>query len=280
MKTTAKIMMLLLLAMSLSLAACSSDDENSEVEVKVTDAPFPFRFVNEANIQITAVELLNENNEYVKVFEGNANINMVNYRNGATANLAVQAVPPGKYTRARVTVEGAELRLTNQLTFRVQAGLNGTVNTIVSPALVIEEGESQEILLDIDLSESFVFEGIGGPLGGFITSVTEITGVSSFTPDVRVCNLELTGSLEGTVTDTNGEIVADAEVYVEYDYNGDGIPEKVSTVSEEDGSFEILGLPEGQYTLTVQAENRVKATVSVQVEVRKTAQVRVEMGVN
>ncbi len=274
MKTTTKIMMLFL-AMTLTLAACSKDDDTGTVQVKVTDAPFPFKFVSEANVNITKVELKNEDKEYVTVFEGNAAMNMVQYRNGVTANLAVKSIPPGKYSGIRVTIEGAEVKLTNGETFTVQAGLNGTVNTIITPELVVKEGESQEILMDIDMSDSFSFSG--NFFGGWITAVTQITGISSFNPDVRVANLEMTGSVSGTVKDTDGTVIEGAEVYVKYDYDGDGTLEEISTVTEADGSFKIIGLPAGQYTLYVDAKdaNEVTTTVTVNVDAEVTVTVEV-----
>jgi hypothetical protein len=276
MKTTTKIFMLLL-AMGLTLAACSKDDEKGEVKVKVTDAPFPFQFVTEANVRITKVELINENNDYVTVFEGNTAINLVNYRNGETANLSVQAIPPGTYNKVKVTIEGAEVTLSNGISFQVQAGLGGTVTTIIAPELVVEEDDDQEILLDIDLSDSFVFSG--NFMGGWITAVSQITGITSFNPDVRVANLEASGSIEGEVKDQNGEGVAYAEVYVMYDYNGDGMPEKVSTVTEEDGEFEILGLPEGSYNVVINAKDAPEVTVNVNVEADSDTDVEVEVQV-
>ena len=269
MKTTAKTIMLLM-AMIISLSSCNKDDDTGSVQVKVTDDPFPFEFVRKADLKITKVELKNTDNEYVTVFEGNANVNMVNYRNGATANIGVKDVPPGTYKGARVTIDGAEVELSNGTNFSVNANANAQVETPITPNFSISAKEEQAILLDIDLSDSFVFQGA---FGGWISDVAQITGISSFTPDVRVANLNASGAVSGVVKDNNGDVVANAEAYVKYDYDGDGLPEKVSTVTEANGSFKIIGLPAGDYTLHVEAKNNKEASANVTVNVDNVASV-------
>ncbi len=273
MKTTIKTMMLLM-ALILSLTACDKDDNTGTVEVKVTDAPFPFKFVNEAKVKIAKIELKNTDGQYVTVFEGNSAVNLVNYRNGATANIAVQSIPEGTYKSVKVTVDGAEVKLANGTSFNVDATENATVETMIYPELKIENGQEEQILMDVDLSDSFVFQG--SFLGGWIHSITEITGIASFNPDIRVANLSATGAVSGIVKDENGNPVADAEVYIKFDYNGDGVPDKVSTVTEEDGSFKIIGLPEASYTLTVETEHET-VTETVNVEVNNVINVQINI---
>ncbi len=269
MKTTAKTMMLLM-AMILTLNACTKKENEGSVELKVTDAPFPYKFVSEAKVKITKVELKNTDNEYVTVFEGNSDINLVNFRNGVTANLSVQSIPTGTYNGIKITIDGAEIVLSNGADFTVDPTANMNIETSLNPELVINEKETQEVLLDIDLSDSFSFRGV---IGGWITAVSQITGISSFEPDIRVANLEATGSISGIVKDANGEAMENIEVYVKYDYNGDGVPDKVSTVTESDGSFKIIGLPAGDFTVYAESNNSGQAQVVVDVEVNHNASV-------
>ncbi len=267
MKTTFKTM-LFLVAVIFTFSACSSDDDTNtgEVQVQVTDAPFPFHFMKEAKIEVTKIELKNTQGEYVTVFEGNTSIDFVKYRNGETEDLAVENIPAGTYVAARITVGGAELKLTNEETFTIQA-TNGMVERPITPELMLEENQNQEILVDLDLSDSFVFSG--SFIGDWITNITQITGIQSFNPDIRVACLNKTGAISGVVKDINNQVVESAEVYIMYDYNGDGIKEKISTVTEADGSFKILGIPEGNYTLYVNSENG-EFTANVEVSMNNT----------
>jgi len=274
MKTTVKTMMLLI-AMVLTLSSCKKDDNTGSVQVKVTDDPFPYKFVDLAIVKITKVELKNTDGEYVTVFEGNAGINLVDHRNGVTSDIAVQAIPAGTYKGVKVTIDGAEIVLSNGTNFSVSPSVNSTVETQITPALTVVKNEDQEILLDIDLSDSFTFSGV---MGGWISSVTQITGISSFHPDIRVANLDLSGAVSGVVKDANGNPVADAEVKVKYDYDNDGIDEDIVTIADANGYYKILGLPAGTYKVEVETENHGEAdidNVSIQVEQTTTVDVTV-----
>jgi len=266
-KLNAKIGLLIML-MILSLTGCKKDNNNGDVSVKVTDDPFPVSFVTEANVEIAKIELKNENGEYVTVLESSASTNMVNYTNGATAEIAVTAIPEGKYSEAKLTMGTASIYLSDSRYFNDTASANQSVTVKVSPELEVQSGQSQEILLDLDLSDSFE---LGGMFGGWFTSVAQITGITSFHPDFRAVSLSKTGSIEGHVTDSQNNAMAYCVVQVAYDYSGDGSPDTVSTIADAHGNYKIIGLPTATYEITVKADNHAEVhQQNVQVSISNT----------
>ena len=87
---------------------------------------------------------------------------------------------------------------------------------------------------------------------------------------------QTTGSVSGTVTDPNGAVVAGANITVKN--NGTGVER--SSVTKEDGVFNVTTLPPGMYTVTVEAAG-FKRTVApdIAVEVTKQSQVSIALPV-
>ncbi len=253
MKETMKKAILVLFA-SISLMSCKKDDDKGSVAVKMTDGPFPYEFVVEANLTVAKVELRNKDTgDYVVVHDHNATVNIAQYRNGATVEIANQEIPNGTYDKVKVTISGAEVKLNNNQSYQAEFAGNQTIEVPIYPELTVDNAGEDQLLLDVDLSDSFSFSG---NFMGWITSVAQITGISNFTADIRASNLSQTGSISGTVISANGP-VANAEVSVTYDYTGDGTPDQVVAVTDANGSFKIIGLPQGNYTVKVQTENNL-----------------------
>ena len=257
MKTTISSTMkkvILVLFASISLMSCKKDDNSKgSVAVKMTDGPFPYNFVAEANLSVAKVELRNKDTgEYVVVHDHNATVNIANYRNGETVEVSHQEVPNGTYDQARITISGAEVTLNNNQTYNANISSAQTIEVPIQPELTVDNSSEDQLLLDVDLSDSFTFSG---PFGGWISSISQITGISSFNADIRATNLSETGSISGTVMDSNGP-VANAEVTVSYDYTGDGNPDTVVAVTDENGKYKIIGLPQGNYQVEVETQSQ------------------------
>jgi len=279
MKTNAKLitkMTLMLLLVGTLFTACKKNDDDAKVAVQLTDDPFPMGMVAEANIGVAKIELKDSEGNYVTVYEGNTSVNMVNYTNGATAEVSVNSLPEGTYTEARITLNAASVTLNNNEHFNASVNTSHGYTVQVNPSLEVQQGHTEDLLLDLDLSDTFSFSG--GFMGGWINNMLDITGISSFNPDFRAVNLSKTGTIEGQVSDNNGNAVAYAEVKVAYDYDGDGIDENVTTIAKADGTYKIIGLPAGSYDVEVDTENNGSTTVnnvSVSVQHSATANVTV-----
>ena len=261
-----KIQIIALLSLALIfMNACKKDDE-SKVSVKLTDDPFPIGMASAANIGIAKIELKNSDGNYVTVFNGNANVNMLNYTNGATAEVTVNTVPEGTYVEAKIYLNSASVELSDGRNFDAEVSASHSHTVSINPAVEVGANDTGELLIDMDLSDSFNFQVSG--MGGWISDVMDIMGLSSFNPDFRAVNLSQTGSIEGSVTDANGNSVAYAYVHISYDYNGDGDPDTVSTICDEHGHYAIIGIPEGNYTVVAETSNNSGLTTGVQVSVQ------------
>ena len=274
MKKNIKFIALLLIASNL-FTACKKDENDTQVAVKMTDDPFPIEMVNAANIGVAKIELKDSEGNYVTVFNGNTEVNMVNYTNGATANVSVNTVPEGTYTEAKITLNSASVELSDGRSFNASVSASTGYTVSIYPAVVVAEGDTGVLLIDMDLSDSFGFQASGW--GGWIDDISTITGLSFFSPDFRAVNLSQTGSIEGSITDDNGNAVAYAYVQVQYDYDGDGQPETVSTIADANGHYAIIGLPEGTYTVSAESENGdgIQANVEVLVKHNVAANVTI-----
>lgn len=243
--------LLVILVIIFLFSSCNSDDKSeteSTVKVVLTDGPFPFDVVTQANVEMTKIELKNENGIYITVFEGSGNYNMVNLTNGVTADVETNVLEPGTYSEAKITFNAANVQFFNGVSFQANVNTNSAHVVSISPALVVEEGQTSEILLDLDLDNSFEFLNLLDlPISGWISSIDFISGCN-FQPQLRACDYNQTGEIIGTVQ-VGGELFANADVSIEID--GDVI----HTHSEADGTFKFIGVKEGAYTVTVDTEN-------------------------
>ncbi len=248
------------------LFSCEKDNTipagQGAVTVKLTDDPFPFDFVAEANVGISKIELRNTDGEYSTVFEGSTTVNMVGLTNGETETVVTANLEPGTYNQVRVSLDAASVQLSNGTEYEMNADAQGTYSITISPALVIEEGDTSTCLLDLDIDSSFDFQGSW--FGQWVSDISNIMGCS-FDADFRACDLDQTGEIQGSVTN-GGAIVSGAFVTIEVDGN------EVSTQTQEDGSFTFIGIPEGTYTVEVETEGSASGELSnVQVTGNGTA---------
>src|SRR5690606_13728403 len=205
-----------LCAMSLATLAfvgCSDDDSHSgdnqamgRMTVQLTDAPFPFDLVAEANVTVFKVEArlkggdsLEDGSNFVVLMEEEIPVNLLDLTNGVTEELADIDVPVGTYDQIRVYVKGVDVVLTDGRTFdlKVPSGEQSGIKIFIDPGITVAGGLSTDLLLDFDVSESFVATGN-------IDAVDGITGFN-FKPVIKVSNLSTAGTLAGTVTSLDGE---------------------------------------------------------------------------
>jgi hypothetical protein len=236
-------------------ASCNDDNIPSgegAVSIKITDAPFPFEFVKKANVGIAKVELKNAKGEYEVVFEGKSDFNMVDLTNGSTKTVAKSNIKKGTYGEARVTLNSASVQLSNGTNYNLNTDAQGSYTFNINPALIVEEGNTSNILFDLDVNESFRFQGSW--FGQWINNIANITGCN-FHAEFRVCDLDQTGTIKGKVT-LNGSPLGNAYVYITV--NG----KKIATHTKADGSYKFIGIKEGSYTVTVKTETDGTTSVS------------------
>jgi len=201
------------LALSLWLPACGggvggtggapgTPSSGSTLRISVTDAPFPSSFVDSASVVIREVRVRDKDVDgWQTVFTGSATIDLVPLTGGVEALLVETAIGPGTYDEVRLIVEAGEVVLNDQAavdgTDHTFSTANGNLNfpsgaqtgikVKIDNDIVVTSSLSGDLVLDFDLSRSFVFNG----------PMTHAPGVKRvlFTPVVRATNASTTGTL-------------------------------------------------------------------------------------
>ncbi len=246
-----KVFLLLLVIASAGFFACNktADDQTGRLVVKVTDAPFPIENIEYANVTINKVELREEcdgicdENPFVVVSEEAVTVNLLDLRNGVTELLADIDIPQGNYDLVRLYIDEASLKVIGgeEYSVKVPSGDKTGIKVFIEPSLVIEGGITSELLLDFDLSRSFVLRGNpNSPAGinGFI-----------FKPVIRPANMSVAGRIEGTVSDTTETFIQNAEVWIKQD------TVVATSFTGEDGKYAFIGVPAGLYSVFATGEN-------------------------
>ena len=263
------------------------EQQMGQLTLRLTDAPFPFDLVAEANVTIFKVEAKlqdddddeeedessedssddmdstddsdstdddsmddeDEDSSFVVLMEEEVRVNLLELTNGTTQQLADLEVPAGRYKEIRVFVKDAEVILTDGSTFdlSVPSGSSSGIKLKLSPAVVVDGAIPTDLLLDFDVSRSFVAQGNS-------MTLEDITGFI-FKPVIKVSVDRETGSLLGKVTTLAGETevpVHGAEITI---IAGDTI--NTTAFSDLDGSYKIMGLSPGMYKALAAKEGYV-----------------------
>jgi len=239
-------------------SGCSkSTDGLGRLVVKVTDAPFPINMVETAAVTITKVELrkegdgVSDGSPFLTVWEGSETFNLLELRNGLAEQLLEVEIPQGSFDLVRLYVDQASLKIKDggDYDVKIPSGPQTGIKIFIDPGLIVEGGLTSELLLDFDLSKSFVMRGnTDSPAG--------ITGFI-FKPVIRAVNNSTAGSLAGSVTDSEKAVIAGTAISVKQ-----GDKEVGTATTDDNGTYAIIGLPSGTYTVTATKENYKVATTN------------------
>ncbi len=241
------IFLLIMTAVLVALIPSCQKAENTSgmgrLVIKVTDAPFPMDLIESATITISKVEIRKvgdgepDGNPFMLLTDEPETFNLLELRNGVVADLLDMEIPAGEYDMIRLYVSDAGLKLITGIEFniKVPSGSQTGLKLLVEPSLVISEGLTEELLIDFDLSRSFVLQGnpfTPAGIRGFILK-----------PVIRVVNISTAGRVEGVVTDKSAAKLKDAAVWLKKD--------TIITTAYTDslGKYAIIGVPEGTYSL-------------------------------
>jgi hypothetical protein len=227
----------------------SDDNGNGNLLIKVTDAPFPIDMIESAMVTITKVEIrkagdgIPDGNPFIVLFEDTVTFDLLDLRNGVTEELLDMEIPAGKYNLLRLYVEEATLKIKDGDTYNVKvpSGQQTGIKIFVRPEFYVTGGLTTELLLDFDLSRSFVVRGnFDSPHGinGFI-----------FKPVIRAVNNSTAGRMVGMVTDTSKVKIKSASVWVKQDTI------VATTLTDTLGHYALIGLPAGKYSVFATKEN-------------------------
>jgi len=239
-------------------------NKKGTVIIKLTDAPFPSEMVAEANVTIDWMRLMQSDEEQGDGEENDSlnrlieleeirTINLLELSNGVTEVLAEAEIPAGTYKEIRLHIVDAEIILNDQdstrFDLKVPGGDASGLKIKVEPALEIADGFGAELLLDFDVSRSFVMRG------NMKHGYDKITGFI-FKPVVRAVAYMETGDISGVVKDTSGVALENALLTLL-----SGTDTVTTALSSEEGYYKMTGIPEGYYTLDCEKESYNKQSV-------------------
>ena len=244
-----KKIFLAIVTLAFILSGCNKTvDEPGRLVVKITDDPFNIDLVESATITINKIEIRQagqpDGNPFIVVSEDTLTFDLLTLRNGITEEVSNISIPPGNYDLVRLYVDEASLKIKDQpveFKVKVPSGSQTGLKIFISPSLTVNGGLTSELLLDFDLSKSFVMTGHMGHGSG-------VTGFI-FKPCIRATNNSTAGRIEGMVTDTSLVKLMNAKVWVEKDT-------VMSTAFTDTlGHYAFIGIPAGTYSVFATKEN-------------------------
>ncbi|WP_318308710.1 DUF4382 domain-containing protein [Flagellimonas crocea] len=259
-----KIFYALLMAFGITFTSCSEDngtrgsDGTGTLSIQLTDAPFPYDLIAEANVTIYRIEARKVQDDddsdeealtispYVPLMEEEIDVNLLELTNGITQQLAEIEVPAGSYDLVRVYVKGVNVVLTDGTVYDLQvpSGDSSGIKVFVDPAITVVGGLSSDLLLDFDVSRSFVAKGnIETPAG--------INGFN-FKPVIKASNLSTAGTLAGNVSTVEEEMAIALEGVQISVFAADTL--NTTSFTDVDGNYAILGLDAGFYEVVAELD--------------------------
>jgi hypothetical protein len=244
--------LLSIFAAALVLSGCNKSNVGpagtGRLSIKITDDPFNISYVESATVTITKVELRKTGdttgNPFMVLTEDPVTIDLSKLRNGIASELVNMEIPQGDYDLVRLYVDQASLKIIDQpveYNLKVPSGGQTGIKVFIKPALRVDGGLTTELLLDFDLSRSFVMRG----------NMASSAGVNGFIfkPCIRATNNTTAGRIEGFVNDTSDVKLINAEVWVSQD------TVVATTFTDNDGHFVFPGIPAGIYSVSSTMEN-------------------------
>lgn len=249
-------------AFTLTLMSCSKEEGpiaegRGRVNIHMTDAPFPIGMVSSTEVIIDKVEIRQyletdsseDKSAFIILSEGEMKIDLLSLTNGITEQIASADLPAGRYDLVRLHVTGATITLKDGTAFdlKIPSGSASGLKIKIEPAIELDEGETSDVLLDFDLSKSFVVNGNVNMIKGFI-----------FKPVIRGVLMGAAGRIEGKVANAEGTPLkyATLKLWSQTEGTMDWDEENmvISGFSKANGTFKLIGLPVGSYALICEME--------------------------
>lgn len=264
-----KLFIPLFLVATTFFISCSEDTKSTGdtgmLRVQITDAPFPHDLIAEANVTITKIEARlkidtenedeAEGNSFVVLYEGEETLNLLELTNGVTETLTTMEIPTGSYDLIRVYVSEGSVVLADEagtlFNLKVPSGEQTGIKVFVKPSIEVAGGITSDLLLDFDVSKSFVAQG------GSIKSPADISGFH-FKPVIKAANVSMAGSLKGLINTIQEEALVGVEGAQISVFAADTL--NTTTFSDAGGNYTVLGLSSGSYDVTVDLEGYMSQT--------------------
>ena len=239
-----RLMSLLFTTMILSVicTSCWIEEDTASLQIRITDAPFPSDFVSEANITIVRMDIKKDgSDDYENLSKEKYQINLLDYKNGESFLILDKDIEISTYDELLLRILKASIVLKNGTVYdlEVSSGEYLEFEIPLNPVVVVEDLGINELVIDFDVSRSFIAQG----------DLSTPEGISGFTfdPTVRILPQSNTGRFYGHVLDPDLNEVEGAQVTI---YSAGNII--ASSLTDETGYCQIGGLVEGIYTATAE----------------------------
>lgn len=260
-----RIFTICFLFFTLLFIACQEPDtgiinDSGKLILRLTDAPFPHDKISSVNVSISSIELFPSKHsaaiepeaDFLELLDKPLWVNLLELTNGITLTLSNSDIPVGSYTSLRIFLRHVEIVLADKTVYDLTPRTNKLQGKeiVLSKPFEISAGLTTDLLLDFDVSRSFV------PRMSPVAQL-DIAGFL-FNPVILVSNTAHSGSLSGIITSSSNNKISrlhGAQVSV---MQADTLV--TTTFTDRAGMYTILGLQPGSYK--VRAEYRDLSTSS------------------
>lgn len=253
----------LIVSTVLILTGCNKDENDipagkSRLNILLTDSPFPIDLVSKTTVTIDKVEIRQkmessvnaEDDSFIVLSNHEMHVDLLELTNGITKEIASSDLEAGHYDMIRLHVVDATVELKDGSTFdlKIPSGSSSGLKIKIDPEINLSEGQTYDVLLDFDVSRSFVAKGnINGVINGF-----------NFKPVIRGVFLGTAGRIEGNVTDTTSDAIENAMVKAWLTEEGTELSDSsihiISSFTDISGDYKLIGLPQGTYMVICSSE--------------------------
>lgn len=250
------------------VVSCSNNTPVSKgvISVKLSDAPIHYNQFMSANVTIDKIEIGNKANinSMINIMNTPMTYNLLELTNGITASMANSAIPVGSYNLIRFYISSTEMVMNNGTTYTYNINQNGylgngmmqsgmmlnsnnrSIDLTLTNPLIISNGGMSNFLLDMDVNQSFILEGVNF-IGTGSNMMMNITGFT-FLPSMRFVDMSTSGTIHGNVQDN---LVNLPNATISLMHNGILY---TSTHSDGNGNYALIGVPKGTYTIKVELD--------------------------
>jgi hypothetical protein len=252
----------------IAVASCSNDtaEPKGTLSVKLSDAPMHYDQFMSASVTIDKIEIGNNAhiNSMINIMNAPMKYNLLELINGFTETMANTEIPVGNYDLMRLYISSAEMVMKNGNSYTynmnqhgysgngmMQSGMmlnsnNRSIDITLNNTLTISEGGMSEFLLDMDVNQSFMLEGVNftGSGPNMMMSMNGFT----FMPTMRFVDMSTSGTIHGNVHDTDGNLPNST---ISLMHNG---ALYTTTHSDGNGNYAFIGIPQGMYTIEVKLD--------------------------
>lgn len=299
----------LFISSCLEIAETPPSNNPGTLVVKLTDAPFPIDLVDQVLVTIDKIEIRSAdsitaqtqtqntysgtsgNNGNGKGNNGNGNggnnggngdgtgdgpilqdstaftllseeiqeFNLLDLANGITADMVSMEIGSGTYNMIRMRIIESKIILKDgeEYDLKIPSGDKSGLKIKIQPELVVESDVVNEVILDFDVSKSITVKGNANSKAG-------IKGFN-FKPVIRAVSQAQSARVQGTVTDSENNPIEQALVEI---MQADSV--LTSSFTKADGSYAMIGIPQGTYSMKCSKEGYTDATATeVEVIARK-----------